>query len=186
MRFVLALLGAAVFSTSALAAGYKESKSGDLSDDGLSPTPVKLKVGSNVIDGDFGVGSGGIDRDYFTIKIAAGQELAQIILDPKTKIGGRVSFIGVQKGKQVTVDPNGGSAAGLLGWDHFGTTDEGKNLLPGICNGAGAEGCTPPLGPGAYSFWVQETSRCECHYRFIFNVTGADAAIADEADNEAD
>jgi hypothetical protein len=181
MKIVLTLLGAAVLSTSALAAGYKEANQGDLSDDGLNPTIVKLKVGGNVIDGDYGVGADGIDRDYFTVKIAAGQQLASIVLDPKTKIGGRVSFIGVQKGKQVTVDPNGGSAAGLLGWDHYATADEGKDILPRICNGAGAEGCTPPLGPGSYSFWVQETGHCDCHYRFIFNLTSTGEAIADEA-----
>jgi len=52
--------------------------------------------------------------------------------------------------------------------------------------GAGAQGCTPPLGPGNYSFWVQETSACDCHYRFIFNVTAADDASADEALADSD
>jgi hypothetical protein len=172
MRFVLTLLGAAVFTTSALAAGYKESKSGDLSNDGLNPTPVKLKVGANTIDGDDGVHGGVIDRDYFTIKIGKGQTLASIILDPKTRIGNRFSFIGVEAGKQVTEDPNSGDASQLLGWIHFGSSDIGTDILPGMCQGAGAQGCTPPLGPGNYSFWVQETSSCNCHYRFIFNVTG--------------
>jgi hypothetical protein len=179
MRFVLTLLGAAVFSTSALAAGYKESKMGDLSNDGLSPTMVKLRVGANIIDGDDGVHGGVIDRDYFRIKLGAGQALASIVLDPKTKVGNNFSFIGVQKGKQVTVDPDGGDPSHLLGWDHFSTADEGTDILPSICNGAGAIGCTPPLGPGNYSFWVQETSSCDCHYRFIFNVTGADTDADD-------
>jgi hypothetical protein len=173
MRFLLTLLGAAVISSGALAAGYKESKSGDLSNDGLNPTPVKLKVGNNVIDGDDGVGANGIDRDYFTIKIAKGQTLASIVLDPKTRIGGHFSFLGVQQGKQVTVNPNGNDPSDLLGWIHYGTSDEGTDILPAICHGAGAIGCTPPLGPGNYSFWAQETSSCACHYRFIFNVTGA-------------
>jgi len=173
MRFVLTLIGAAVFATSAVAAGYKESKSGDLSDDGLTPTKVKLKVGNNTIDGDFGVHGGDIDRDYFTIKIGAGQTLASITVDPKTKIGNRVSFIGMEEGKQVKTDPEGGDPSQLLGWDHFGMNDIGKDILPEMCAGAGAIGCTPPLGPGSYSFWVQETTSCNCHYRFIFKVTGA-------------
>jgi hypothetical protein len=173
MRFVLTLIGTAVFATSALAAGYKEGKSGDLSDDGLNPTTVKLKVGNNTIDGDFGVHGGVIDRDYFTIKIGTGQTLASIVVDPKTKIGNRLSFIGVETGKQVNTDPEGGDPSQLLGWDHFGKADFGKDILPRICTGAGAIGCTPPLGPGSYSFWVQETTSCNCHYRFIFNVTGA-------------
>jgi len=76
-------------------------------------------------------------------------------------------------GKQVKTDPNGGDPSQLLGWDHFGMNDIGHDILPEICVGAGAIGCTPPLGPGNYSFWVQETTSCNCHYRFIFNVTGA-------------
>lgn len=170
MRFVLTLLGAALLSTSAMAAGYKESKSGDLSDDGLDPTRVKLALGDNIIDGNYG-NNGGIDRDYFWVKIPDGQQLSAIILDPKTQVGGNVSFIGVQKGKKVTVDPLGGSPEGLLGWTHYGTSDEGTDILPAICEGAGAKGCTPPLGPGSYAFWVQETGVCQCHYRFIFTVT---------------
>jgi len=171
MKLVMALLGATLVSTSAMAAGYFEKKSGDLSNDGLNPTPVKVKIGSSTIDGDDGNGANGVDRDYFTIKVPQGAVLASIILDPHTRIGGNFSFIGVQKGKQVTVDPNGGDPSALLGWMHFSTADEGTDLLPQICQGAGAKGCTPPLGPGNYSFWVQELSTCDCHYRFIFNVT---------------
>ena len=180
MRFVLTLLGAAVLSTSAMAAGYKESRSGDLSNDGLLPTKVKLVLGNNIIDGDYGKTGTTVDRDYFVIKIADGQQLSAIVLDPKTVIGGNVSFIGVQKGRKVTVDPLGGSAEGLLGWTHYGTSDEGTDLLPAICEGAGAKGCTPPLGPGSYAFWVQETGLCACHYRYIFKVTAvAEAAPRD-------
>lgn len=174
MKFTVVLLAAALASTGALAAGYSEKKSGDLSDDGLDPTSVKLKVGANIIDGDDGADiANGPDRDYFTIQVEKGQTLESIVLDPKTRIGGLSSFIGVQKGKKVTVDPNGGDPSQLLGWTHFHTSDEGTDILPAICQGFGAQGCTPPLGPGKYSFWVQELSVCKCHYRFIFNLSGA-------------
>ena len=126
MRFVLTLLGAAFFSTSALAAGYFESKKGDLSNDGLNPTPVKLQVGNSTIDGADGRHSGMVDRDYFTIRILTGQRLESITLDPKTKVGDDVSFIGVQRGKQVTLDPDGHDASDLLGWVHVGTADEAQ------------------------------------------------------------
>ncbi len=171
MRFVATLLGASLACSQALAAGYMEKKSGDLSDSGLAPTPVKLKLGDNTIDGDDGNDGTGPDRDYFTIRIGSGQQLSAIVLDARTQVGGNLSFIGVQKGGQVTVDPNGGSPEGLLGWTHFGTADEGTDILPKLCAGAGAKGCTPPLGPGRYSFWVQELASCQCHYRFIFTVT---------------
>jgi hypothetical protein len=179
----LTLLGAALFSAGALAAGYQEKKSGDLSNDGLNPTPVKLKVGANIIDGNDGSVNGVVDRDYFTFTLKAGQQLTSITLEPKTVVGGTFSFIGVQKGKQVTVDPNGNSPAGLLGWTHYSDSEIGTDLLPAICTGPGAKGCTPPLGKGSYSFWLQELSACACHYRFTFNVTGSDdAATSDETD----
>jgi len=177
MRIVLTLLGAALLSTSALAAGYNERRLGDLSDDGLAPTLVKLNLGNNVIAGKYGAKNtpdGKVtDRDYFKIKILEGQQLSAIVLEPETDIGGNVSFIGVQRGKQVTVPPVGGSAEDLLGWAHYATSDVGTNLLPEICNGAGAQGCTPPLGPGIYSFWVQELAVCKCRFRFTFTVTAA-------------
>lgn len=177
MRIVLTLLGAALFSTSALAAGYNERKLGDLSDDGLAPTLVKLKLGNNVITGKYGTKTtpdGNVtDRDYFKIKILDGQQLSAIVLEPETDIGGNVSFIGVQRGKQVTVPPVGGTPEDLLGWTHYGTADEGTDLLPAICDGAGAQGCTPPLGPGTYSFWIQELAVCKCRFRFTFTVTAA-------------
>jgi hypothetical protein len=167
MRIVLTLIGAAVLSTSALAAGYKESKKGDLSGDGLAPTKVVLKAGDNIIDGD----SGRPDRDYFWVKVESGHELYRIVLHTATQIGGNSSFVGVQQGKQVTVDPAEPDAGPLLGWTHFTTEDEGSNILPAICEGAGAQGCTPPLAAGNYAFWVQETGVCaDCHYRFVFKV----------------
>lgn len=173
MKFVLTALAAALFSAGASAAGYMEKKSGDMSGDGLNPTAVKLKLGDNVVDGDYGKANNVVDRDYFTIKIGAGQQLSAITLDAKTVIGGNSSFIGMQKGKQVTVDPNAADPADLLGWAHYGTPDEGRDILPDICAGAGAKGCTAPIGPGTYSFWVQELATCACHYRFVFTVTAA-------------
>jgi len=171
MRTMALILTASLFSAGALAAGYSENKSGDLSNSGLTPTVVKLKLGNNAISGKYGVKSGAIDRDYFTIKIPVGQQLSAITLEPETQVGINVSFIGIQKGKQVTVSPVGGSPEGLLGWTHYGTDDEGTDILPAIGQGAGAKGFVPPLGPGSYSFWVQETATCDCQYRFTFHVT---------------
>ena len=171
MRTTILILAASLFSAGAMAAGYSEKRSGDLSNSGLAPTPVKLKLGSNVISGKYGVKDGVTDRDYFTVKVPLGQQLSAIRLEPETQVGINVSFIGVQKGKQVTVAPVGGSPEDLLGWTHYGTADEGTDILPAIGQGAGAKGFVPPLGPGTYSFWVQETATCNCQYRFTFQVT---------------
>jgi hypothetical protein len=96
MRTMISLACLALFSTGALAAGYSEKKLGDLSDDGLTPTAVKLKLGNNVISGKYGAKNGVVDRDYFTVKIADGQQLSAVILEPETQVGFNVSFIGVQ------------------------------------------------------------------------------------------
>lgn len=170
MRLLITLLGASLFTASALAAGYSEKKLGDLSDDGLAPTAVKLKTGPNVIVGKYGTANGVTDRDYFTVKIMDGQTLDSIILEPETVVGVNLSFIGVQAGKKVTVPPVGGSPADLLGYTHYGTADEGTDILPAMGTGSGAIGFTPPLGAGTYSFWVQELAACKCQYRFTFNV----------------
>lgn len=177
MRTILTLASVALISTSAMAGGYNEGKSGDMSNDGTKPTKVKMKTGDNVIDGTEGRSGSGLDRDYFTFKVPKGQVLQSIIVDPKTEVGGEDSFIGVQKGKKVTVDPNGGDPSGLLGWDHYGDSDRGTDILPKICAGAGAQGCTPPLKAGSYSFWLQELDMGSFHYRFHFNL----AAAADDA-----
>jgi hypothetical protein len=171
MRTMALILTASLFSASALAAGYSEKRSGDLSDSGTTPDPVKLKLGNNVISGKYGTKNGVTDRDYFTVKIPLGQQLSGIILEPETLVGINVSFIGIQKGKQVTVPPVGGTPDDLLGYTLYGTDDEGTDILPAIGQGDGAKGFVPPLGPGIYSFWVQETASCACRYRFTFQVT---------------
>lgn len=171
MRTMVLFLAASLIGASALAAGYSEKKSGDLSDSGATPDLVKLKLGNNVISGKNGTKDGVTDRDYFTIKIPLGQQLSAIILEPETLVGINASFIGIQKGKQVTVPPVGGTPDDLLGYTLYDIGDEGTDILPAIGQGNGAKGFVPPLGPGIYSFWVQETANCACRYRFTFQVT---------------
>lgn len=171
MRMMISLACLALFSTGALAAGYSEKKSGDLSDDGLTPTTVKLRLGDNFVSGKYGAKNGVVDRDYFTVKIPDGQQLSALWIEPETNVAFNVSFIGVQSGKQVTVPPQGGSPEDLLGWAHYGEDEIGTDILPAMGEGDGAQGFVPPLGPGTYSFWVQETGACSCKYRFKFVVT---------------
>jgi hypothetical protein len=171
MRTMVLFLAASLFGASALAAGYSEKKSGDLPDSGTTPLLVKLKLGDNVISGKNGTKDGVTDRDYFKIKIPEGQQLSAIILEPETLVGINSSFIGIQKGKQVTVPPVGGTPDDLLGYTLYSTDDEGTDILPAIGQGDGAKGFVPPLGPGTYSFWVQETASCACRFRFTFKVT---------------
>ena len=151
---------------------YTEDSSPDLSDSGLSPTVLDVGLGNNIIEGLTGRnGDGVIDRDYFTFTLAGGEALSQIIFTNGSNIG--LSFIGVQSGNQVTVDPAAADATGLLGWYHYSSADLGTDLLDnmGVAS-AGSTGFTGPLGPGTYSFWVQEASPgAPVGYRFNFIVS---------------
>ena len=135
---------------------YREADDGELSGNGLSPTAVALAAGSNELFGSMGGGGGGADRDYFVVTVPAAMQLTAVTLLPATRVIG-VSFIGVQAGSQVKVNPLAGSANGLLGWLHYGATDIGTDILPAIGQGFGAGGFTPPLAAGDYTFWLQET-----------------------------
>jgi hypothetical protein len=162
----------AAASPASAAATYSENVSGDLSNSGLAPTAINLAFGNNLIEGSTGLNSAGaIDSDYFTFTLAAGQALDAIeILTGTTTLG--FSFIGVQSGNQLTLDPASADATGLLGWYHYSGADVGSDILDNMgTSGAGSTGFTGPLGPGTYSFWVQEASPgTPVRYKFNFIV----------------
>jgi len=171
---VLGALAAAVLATSSPATAavtYSESKTVDLSSNGLSPTALALSLGDNIIEGWTGRFEGNIDRDYFTFTLAANQALESITFLDGNTIG--LSFIGVQSGNQVTVSPSAADATGLLGWYHYSkAADVGTDILDNMgIPMAGSTGFTGPLGPGTYSFWLQEASPgSPVHYAFNFVV----------------
>ena len=171
------LLGVAALSCTVCSAhaanGWNEAVSGDLANVGTSPTPVTLGLGSNLIAGSTGRTSGVVDRDYFSVSIAPGQQLSavNVLAGTAATNAGGVSFIAVQAGLQVTVSPTGGSAAGLLGWLHFGENDLGTNVLPVMGIGIGATGFVDTLPAGNYAFWIQDTGTGTALYRLDFNVS---------------
>jgi hypothetical protein len=59
----------------------------------------------------------------------------------------------------VTLDPATTTAAGLLGWTHYQSSDIGTNILDdiGVAKN-GSTGFSGPLGAGTYSVWLQEIS----------------------------
>lgn len=137
---------------------YDEAVDGDLSDDWLAPTQFPaFGVGQSVVtmsvvnsdDAELG------DRDYFTITIPEGFELLSLDLLALDAGGGdNVAFLGIQEGDQVTVDPNFPNPEPLLGWILTQQSNVGtdiQELLVGTENA--------PLGPGQYSFWVQQTGQ---------------------------
>jgi hypothetical protein len=159
---------------------YNESVSGDLSNSGLTPTALTVLLGSNDVFGSTGkdATTGTIDRDYFTFTVPQGLYLTAITVLPGTETLGTLgdSFLGVESGSQVTVSTSATTAAGLLGWDHYGTDDIGVNILPLMGMGVGATGFTGPLPAGTYSFWVQEASVGTVPYGLEFTVATPEPA----------
>lgn len=168
-------LSSGVFSSAQGAVVYNESVAGDLSNSGSSPTLMHVGLGSNLISGSTGFGPAGIDRDYFSITVGSGAVVSSLTVLPGTSVGGDVSFIGVQVGPQVTVATDASTAAGLLGWMHYGEGNVNRDILPRIGTGEGATGFTGPLGAGTYSFWVQDFDNAPVTYDFDLTLTAATA-----------
>ncbi|RTL23704.1 MAG: hypothetical protein EKK52_03260 [Burkholderiales bacterium] len=129
----------------------------DLSNDWTAPTVIALDPGSNWVKGTSGYSGSVLDRDFFRIDVPVGHQLSSLVLGLGTEVGGAFSFIGVQAGNGLTIDPNtvsNGSA--LLGWHLYGSADKGTNILPAIGGGADKIGFSGALPSGSYTFWVQE------------------------------
>jgi len=161
-----------VFVCSLASAGsfvYDEAVDGDLSDDWLAPTQFpafgagQSIATMSVVDSNETSG----DRDYFTITIADGFQLDSIDLLTLDAGGGdSVAFVGIQEGDQITVDPNFPNPAPLLGWILTQQSDVGNDILAPMIGGENT-----PLGPGQYSFWVQQTGQDLTTLSFGFNVS---------------
>lgn len=150
---------------------YNESISGDLSNSGLAPTVLAVSLGSNVVTGTTGRTTA-VDRDYFTINVPDGLQIASLFERTGTAVGDAVSFIGVQAGNQLTLPANTATANGLLGWTHYGTVSTDADILPAMGIAAqGSSGFNPPLPSGNYAFWVQDFGAGTFAYSFDIRVT---------------
>lgn len=149
---------AGIFSITSVARAdviaWNEAVNGEFSKNQLAPTPVTFISGGNDIlgtDGPSGA-SGPFNPDYFNFTVPAGLALTAVMVLPGTMSAGpdNVSFIGIQAGTQIThVMTSPPSAAGLLGWWHFGPGDIGTDILPEMGIPAqGSSGFTPPLVAG--------------------------------------
>jgi hypothetical protein len=140
---------------------WNSAVDGPLSTSGLAPTTLgPMTLGSNDVFGTTGSSTTGVvDLNYFVVTVPTGSALASITVLPGTQVGGTASFIGVEAGPQVTVSPDATTAAGLLGWTLYTPAEatNNTNILPLMGTaGDGSTGFTGPLGPGQYSFWIQE------------------------------
>jgi hypothetical protein len=170
---------------------YDESDIADLSNNKLFPTPFTLTPGSNSI---IGTVNGTTDlQDWIAITVPPGQEMTSFVNAVYNNPNDLQGFTGFQFGS--SFPGNAFSAGSYAGYAHFGTgaqngtgpnapnggavtTTVGVDLfsplyfpnnLPGG-TAAGSTGFTPPLGPGTYTFLIQQQGTLT-GYEFDMNVS---------------
>lgn len=135
---------------------WNESLHGDLSGDGEAPTFVTIGLGDNFVRGSMGPG----DLEYFSLDVPPGAVLAQLI-PTEYESTDPAAFLAVQRGAEFTESPSPPLVRidHLLGYALFGwgPANVGLDILPTVGAAPGTIGFTPPLAPGRYTFWVQQT-----------------------------
>ena len=139
---------------------FDESTNGDLSDDRFTPTLLPVVPGSNQLFGTVG----DADDDYFSFVLAPGQELTDIIVLEYSSTT-NTTFLGINFGP--IYDPEGNTQT--LGFTAIGTDDIGFDVLQDLAASNG--NFSGPLGPGTYSFWLDEATGPES-YGLEFRVSG--------------
>ena len=166
-QWILAVAGTAIVAGSMRVDGavvWSESVQGDLSGNRTSPSVVALLPGSNNV---IATTQGG-DQEYFRVTVPAATQLTGVVLNSYSAFD--VSFIGVQQGATFTVDPFAAQADDMYGYAHFGRGQLNTSILDDIGQGFDAQGFTPPLPAGTYTFWVQQLSGATS-YDLNFQVT---------------
>lgn len=158
-----------------VAATHDEAVSGDLSGNRLAPSFLQLDYtpggnvpGSNVVSGTLGRAGNLIDRDYLHVNVPLGYVLGRLLVGTQTTVGGASgSFIGLAAGSTMPVAETAVDAQGLLGFRIYTVQDRGNDILGDMALPAqGSSGFTTPLGPGDYTFWLQELAPGSYTYRF--------------------
>ena len=147
---------------------YDEAVDGEITDDPTNPLALDLSPGSNALSGAVIAG----DIDYVTVHVPEGYVMSAID-HTEFDSADDLAFIGIQSGTVFTEPPTNTEVANLLGFALFGDSTEGSDILPTIGTGEGAQGFTPPLSAGDYTFWIQQTGTDVVSYTFDFVVTPA-------------
>ncbi len=173
LRVVYACAGAVFTMSAASALTFDESVSGDLSDDPNAPTALSFDLGSNTITGEVNLSNDLTlgDRDFLTFTIAPGQELEGLFLRAQSPTNR--GFHAISSGA-TSVIPSGtgaGDVSTYLGSAHLDFISPNTDLLPDLGTPLVGSGFTGPLGPGTYSYVVQQTSNITQAYTLDFVVT---------------
>jgi len=139
------------FITSALATTLLLVGCSSSDDDGDASDTITLTDGTVVECG---------TADYITFTVGPCDTLTQLTVDSYTaEAGDEVAFIAVQSGSAFTFPAveAADNTGELLGFSHFGMADVGQDILPRIGEEEDALGFTPPLQPGDYTVWLNQT-----------------------------
>ena len=165
----------------AIATIYSEAISGDLSNDKAAPTALTLMPGLNSVSGTVAgfPQFGGTDpQDWVSFTIPTGFVMISYV-NAKYVSTDPQGFTGFQSGSSFSGDPF--MAMSYAGYAHFGfaannpddnptaSSTVGVNLLPLMADptfASGTTGFTPPLGPGTYTFLIQQGDPSTTGYRF--------------------
>lgn len=174
-RFMLTLAGAlALLPLSAFSSTvWDESVNGDLSGDPNAPTPIVLETGSNIIMGSVSTAQGDT-RDFITFTIGENQALVALLQlqyeDLEIGGPGNRGFHAINEGDTSFI-PGGSTADEFLGGAHLDPLEVGTDMLAILAAAPQAgQGFTPPLGPGTYSYVLQQTGPQLSGYTLDFQV----------------
>jgi hypothetical protein len=182
-RFLSALALVATVGMPSVVLAYDEATDGDLSSVAASPTPVSFILGTNVVAGRVTTSAPADTGDYLTFTIPAGRQLTALRL--VSWGGGNRGFHAINAGATSFV-PSGTTDNSFLGGDHVdpiaAPTDVLVELLDGDTAGVGT---TAPLGPGTYSYVIQQTGPQVSDYRLEFVISAAPAAAVPASDHKS-
>lgn len=140
---------------------HDESVDGDLSNDPANPTVVPFIPGriNHIVRGT--VQASGDTRDYLTFTIARGQKMSRLNQLDYTDVlsggGGDRGFHAIISGTSSFV-PSGATIGNFLGSAHLDPLPPNTNMLPILASApTGGTGFGPTLGPGTYTYLIQQT-----------------------------
>jgi hypothetical protein len=157
---------------------WDESVSGDASGVAGAPSDAgAVAAGSNIFSGTVSNVAGVDQRDFITFVVPEGHSITQLIVLNHSP--DNISWTHFDDGP-TSVNPTMGTAASLLAGAHIETEPDGTDVFsyyqagsPNLLAGPGFSG---PIGPGTYTFLMQQTSPINTTYSLDF-IVEADAGI---------
>lgn len=191
-QFLSACLGLLMTASVSADVVHDEAVDGDLSDSAAAPTVLAFGPGGNRVSGT--MTNNGDTRDFFTFTVPAGGalvEIRQVLYSDGFGSFGSVGYHAINAGSTSFV-PGFGTANAFLGGNHLFNLP-GGDLLPELAAAtSNGIGFTVPLGPGDYSYIIQQTGPQMTGYTLEFVIEddwtdqgGALAGVAGEPELDA-